>query len=201
MQPDNSQLSFFLKSNRNNYQSHQDINQSQLQSMPQQNQSPFFLPYSAFPANLPREYDTNIKQDIYDLVTKKYCPNEYIARYQQLSLQDPQKYPPLDENSIAMLRAQGPDISPDARDFEVARVYNKLEIEIFEMFTSQLPLDKQEELKQLAEQAQFSGANQSDLPNLLQKIRELMYANIPNVDQLLDQYMQGFTNQYLAGRY
>jgi len=182
--------------NQGNFSLNRDNNQAQ--QPVQQNQPQAFIPFAAFPANQPREYDMGIKQMVYDLVERKYCPNAYIARYQQLSVQDPAKYPVLDENTMAMLRAQGADISPEARDFEVARVYNKLEIEIFEMSTSQLPQDKQDQLKQLTEQAQAGGGNQLDL---VQKIKDFMQMNVPNISLIVDEYMRGFMNQYLAGRY
>lgn len=183
---DNNQSNFSLNRNSNdNTQSNNDQQQA-------------FVPFASFPANQPREYDMGIKQMVYDLVERKYCPIAYIARYQQLSAQEPSKYPVLDENTIAMLRAQGNDISPEARDFEVARVYNKLEIEIFEMSTSQLPQDKQDQLRVLTEQAQTSGGNQNEL---VQKIQEFMKVNVPNISLIVDQYMRGFMNQYLAGRY
>lgn len=189
MPNDNNQGNFSL--NRNDPMQNTPTNPA-----PQQGQQ--FIPFASFPANQPREYDMGIKQMVYDLVERKYCPNAYIARYQQMSSQDPNKYPPLDENTIAMLKAQGADISADARDFEVARVYNKLEIEIFEMSTSQLPQDKQDQLRQLTEQAQSGGGNQNDL---IQKIKDFMQMNVPNISSIVDQYMRGFMNQYLAGRY
>lgn len=180
------------------------LNRNQQPTQPQapqgqQPQQSYQVPFMSFPANQPRDYDMGIKQMIFDLVERKYRPNAFIVRYQQLSAQDPQKYPILDENTINMLRAQGPDISEEQRDFEVARVYNKLEIDIFMMSTSQLPQDKQEELRKMTEQAQFNpGANQNEL---IAKIKDFMQMNVPSITMMVDQYMKGFTNEYLAGHY
>lgn len=193
-------------SNQNSFSLHRDQNGMQSQQMSQQSQQPSdqsqpqqgFVPFAAFPANQPRDYDMNIKQMVIDLVERKYCPNTYIAKYQQLSAQDPNKFPPLDENTINMLRAQGQDISPEIRDFEVARVYNKLEIEIFEMSTSHLPQNKQEELRMLTEQALSNPGMQGDITA---KIKDFIQMNVPNISLIVDQYMRGFMNQYLAGRY
>lgn len=157
------------------------------------------VPFMAFPANQPREYDMGIKDMIFNLVERKYRPTAFIERYTQLSAQNPSMYPPLDENTMNMLKAQGADISEAQRDFEVARVYNKLEIDIYMMSTSQLPQDKQEELRKMTEQAQFNPtANQAEMVN---KIREFMQNNVPNITGMVDQYMRGFTNEYLAGHY
>ena len=167
---------------------------SQMQQ-PQQQQ---FVPFASFPANQRRDYDMGIKQMVIDLVERKYCPTQYIARYEQMSAQDPAKFPPLDENTKNIIRASGPDISPDSKEFEINRVYNKLEIEIFELSTYQLPADKQEELKRMTEAAQTNPANQGDM---IMKIREFMQGNVPNITMIVDEYMRGFMNQYLAGRY
>lgn len=157
------------------------------------------VPFMAFPANQPRDYDMGIKDMIFNLVERKYRPTAFIERYTQLSSQNPQMYPALDENTMNMLRAQGADISEAQRDFEVARVYNKLEIDIYMMSTSQLPQEKQEELRKMTEQAQFNPtANQAEMVN---KIREFMQNNVPNITGMVDQYMRGFTNEYLAGHY
>lgn len=164
----------------------------------QQPQGQQFIPFASFPANQRRDYDMGIKQMIIDLVERKYCPTQYIQRYEQMSAQDPQKFPPLDENTKNLILQSGPDISPDAKEFEINRVYNKLEIEIFEMSTYQLPADKQEELKKMTEQAQINPMNQKEH---IEKIREFMQAHVPNITQLVDEYIRGFMNQYLAGRY
>jgi hypothetical protein len=157
------------------------------------------VPFMAFPANQPRDYDMGIKEMIFNLVERKYRPTAFIANYQRLSAQDAQKYPPLDENTINMLKAQGQDITEAQRDFEIARVYNKLEIDIFMMSTSQLPQDKQDELRRMTEQAQMNPtANQNEL---IAKIKDFMQMNVPNITMMVDQYMKGFTNEYLAGHY
>jgi hypothetical protein len=206
----NNQGSFSL--NRGNPNDQQNGQAMQQQGMPQQQmqsqtQAPAagapqqpFIPLAAFPANLQRDYDPGIKQLVFDLVERKYCPNSYIARYQQMSAADPQKYPPIDQNTIAMLQAQGPDVSADIRDFEVARVYNRVEIEVYELSLAQLPEDKKNELRVLTEQAQNGGmgANQEELVN---RIKDFMQMNVPSISSLVDRYMRGFMNQYLAGRY
>lgn len=190
MNPNNDQSLNPFSLHRNNDTSAQAASST---VQPQQ-----FVPLAAFPANQPRDYDMNIKQIIIDLVDRKYRPTAYIERYKQLSAQDPIKYPPLDENTINMIKAQGPDVSIEVRDFEVARVYNKLEIEIYEMSTRQLPQHKQEELRLLTEQAQANPAMQEDI---IIKIRDFIQMNVPNINLIVDQYMRGFMNQYLAGRY
>jgi Tfp pilus assembly protein PilP len=109
-------------------------------------------------------------------------------------------YDPNIYNMIAELvdRKYGTEIKPDAREFEIARVYNKLEIEIFEMSTFQLSPEKQAELQKMTEEAQSSGGNQD---NVIVKIREYMQNNVPNISEMVNQYMVGFRNQYMAGRY
>lgn len=181
-----------------------DVNQSQLDSasVPQSQNSQSssdqdqgqqqFKPFAAFPANIKREYDQNIFKMVYDLVQSKYQPNSYIERMQNEGVQ-------LEQQLIDNLRNAGPDISDDARDFEIARVYNKLEIEMFEMSTYQLSPDKQQELQRMTEEGQNAqGGNQQEL---IMKIREYMQSNVPNIQELVNQYMLGFRNQYLAGRY
>ncbi len=184
-----------------NDQSQQGFSLNRNQPAPQQPnaQQGYQVPFMAFPANQPRDYDMGIKQMIFDLVERKYRPVAFIARYQQLSAQNPAAYPLLDENTINMLKAQGADISEAQRDFEMARVYNKLEIDIFMMSTSQLPQDKQDELRRMTEQTQFNPtANQNEL---IAKIKDFMQMNVPNITMMVDQYMKGFTNEYLAGHY
>jgi hypothetical protein len=103
-------------------------------------------------------------------------------------------------NMIAELvdRKYGVELNPQAREFEISRVYNKLEIEIFEMSTFQLPQDKQAELQRMTEEAQGNTANSQDV---ILKIREYMQSNVPNISDMVNQYMIGFRNQYMAGRY
>lgn len=103
-------------------------------------------------------------------------------------------------NMIAELvdRKYGAELNAEARKFEISRVYNKLEIEVFEMSTFQLPQDKQMELQKMTEQAQGATANQN---GVIVKIREYMQANVPNISQMVNDYMIGFRNQYMAGRY
>lgn len=103
-------------------------------------------------------------------------------------------------NMIAELidRKYGAELNPEARKFEISRVYNKLEIEIFELSTFQLPQDKQAELQKMTEEAQGNTQNQQDV---ILKIREYMQTNVPNITEMVNQYMVGFRNQYMAGRY
>lgn len=151
------------------------------------------LPFSAFPANIARQYDPGISEIVFDLVERKYRPNAYIERMQQKGIQ-------IDENMQRAIReSSGPDVSEAIRDFEVARVYSKLEIEIYEMSRSQLSPEKRQELEQLTAQAGANpGQNQAEI---VTKIRGFMQENVPNISQLVDQYMNGFVNQYLAGRF
>ncbi|MFW5720211.1 MAG: hypothetical protein ACOCXT_04260 [Candidatus Dojkabacteria bacterium] len=109
-------------------------------------------------------------------------------------------YDPNIYNMIAELvdRKYGAELNQQAREFEIARVYNKLEIEIFEMSTYQLPQDKQQELQKMTEEAQSTGQNNQDV---ILKIREYMQTNVPNISDMVNQYMVGFRNQYMAGRY
>jgi Tfp pilus assembly protein PilP len=109
-------------------------------------------------------------------------------------------YDPNIYNMIAELvdRKYGAELNPQAREFEIARVYNKLEIEVFEMSTFQLPMDKQQELQRMTEEAQSNTANQQDI---ILRIREYMQSNVPNIGDMVNQYMIGFRNQYMAGRY
>jgi hypothetical protein len=157
------------------------------------------IPFMTFPANQPRDYDQGIKEMIFNLVERKYRPNAFIVRYQQMSAQNPQLYPALDDITLNMLKAQGPDISEAQRDFEVARVYNKLEMDIFMMSNSQLSPEKQEELKKMTDEAQANP--QADQGDLIIKIRDFMQQNVPNIQEIVQQYMLGFTNEYLAGHY
>jgi hypothetical protein len=108
-------------------------------------------------------------------------------------------YDPNIYNMIAELidRKYGAELNQDARTFEIARVYNKLEIEIFEMSTFQLPPDKQQELQKMTEEAQGGSQNQ----DVILQIREYMQTNVPNISDMVNQYMIGFRNQYMAGRY
>ena len=109
-------------------------------------------------------------------------------------------YDPNIYNMIAELvdRKYGTEINPSAREFEIARVYNKLEIEIFEMSTFQLPPEKQQELQRMTESAQSNTSNQQET---ILKIREYMQSNVPNISEMVNQYMVGFRNQFMAGRY
>ncbi len=90
------------------------------------------------------------------------------------------------------------EIDSKAREFEIARVYNKLEIEIFEMSTWGLDPAKQQELQKMTEEAQGNTQNQQET---ILKIREYMQNNVPDIQQMVNDYMVGFRNQYMAGRY
>jgi hypothetical protein len=108
-----------------------------------------------------------------------------------------------DQNIYAMIaelvdRKYGAEINAQARQFEIIRVYNKLEIEVFEFSTFQLPPEKQQELQQMTESAQSNTGNQQET---IMKIREYMQTNVPNISDMVNQYMVGFRNQYMAGRY
>jgi hypothetical protein len=94
-------------------------------------------------------------------------------------------------------RKYGAELNPEAREFEISRVYNRLEIEIFEMSTFQLSPEKQKELQQMTEQAQGAPNQQETVV----KIREYMQNNVPNISNMVNEYMIGFRNQYMAGRY
>lgn len=134
------------------------------------------------------QQDQNLPQD-----QQQFVPYMAFPATQQRDY-DPNIY-----NMIAELidRKYGAALTEEARKFEIARVYNKLEIEVFEMSTFQLPQDKQQELQQLTEQAQ-GGANNQEV---ILKIREYMQSNVPNISEMVNQYMIGFRNQYMAGRY
>ena len=103
-------------------------------------------------------------------------------------------------NMISTLvdKKYGAEINPQAREFEISRVYNKLEIEIFERSTFQLPPEKRVELQKLTEEAQNPNIDQQDI---IKKIKEYMQYNVPNIDNMVKEYMNGFNNQYIAGRY
>lgn len=108
-----------------------------------------------------------------------------------------------DQNIYGMIsdlvdRKYGAELQDEARKFEIRRVYNKLEIEMFEMSTFQLSPDKQQELQKMTEEAQNNAQNQQ---NVILKIREYMQNNVPNISDMVNQYMIGFRNQYMAGRY
>lgn len=133
-------------------------------TMPQQPPMAQQLPYAAYPATQPRDFDPNIYTKIAELVDRKY----------------------------------GAEINPIARDFEISRVYNKLEIEIFEMSTSQLPQDKQQELQQMTEEAQGNPAAQQAV---IGRIQEFMRTHVPDIGEKISMYMIGFQNQYMAGRF
>jgi hypothetical protein len=109
-------------------------------------------------------------------------------------------YDPGIYNLIARLVDQkyGAEIHEEARKFEIARVYGKLEITIFELSTWQLPPEKQQELQKLTEQGQSAGQDQQQVTA---KIREYMQQNVPNIQGMVSEYMLGFQNEYLAGRY
>jgi hypothetical protein len=109
------------------------------------------------------------------------------------------EYDPGIYNMIAELvdKKYGAELVEAARDFEIKRVYNKLEIEMFELSTFQLPKDKQDELQKMTESA-GGAANQQDV---ILKIREYMQVHVPNITDIVNQYMLGFRNQYMAGRY
>lgn len=126
-------------------------------------------------------------------------PQQFIP-YASFPATQTRDYDPNIYNMIAELvdRKYGAELNPQAREFEIARVYNKLEIEIFEMSTFQLPQDKQAELQKMTEEAQGNTANQQDI---ILKIREYMQSNVPNIGEMVNQYMIGFRNQYMAGRY
>ncbi len=157
-----------------------------------------FNPLPAYPANLPRDYDMKLKEYILALVNRKYRPNYFLSQYSQLSAKDPNTYPPFDPQTIQSIRSQGPDVSEEVVNFEVARVYSKLEAEIYDMALSLLPEDKRKELNALAEQA---GNDPNQQQEVIKKIQDFVIAHIPNIRVILDTYMNGFANQYMAGRF
>lgn len=125
-------------------------------------------------------------------------PQQFIP-YAAFPATQQRDFDPNIQNMIAELvdRKYGAALGEEARRFEISRVYNKLEIEIFEMSTFQLPQDKQQELQKMTEEAQ-GGANNQDV---ILQIREYMQTNVPNISEMVNQYMIGFRNQYMAGRY
>ncbi|GIW57072.1 MAG: hypothetical protein KatS3mg083_017 [Candidatus Dojkabacteria bacterium] len=168
------------------------------QNMQPNNNTKNVVPFAAYPANLPRDYDVKLREYILELVNRKYRPHYFLAHYSQLSATDPNMYPPLDPQTINSIKSQGPDVSEDVVNFEVARVYNKLEAEIYDMALSLLPEDKRNELNALAEQ---SGNDPSQQQEAIKRIQDFVLANIPNIRVILDTYMNGFANQYMAGRF
>ena len=90
------------------------------------------------------------------------------------------------------------DIDSKAREFEIARVYNKLEIDIYEMSTYSLSPDKRAELEKMTESAQSGGQNSTDM---VLKIRQYIEQNVPDISVKVNEYIAGFRNQYLAVRY
>lgn len=172
------------------------VNVQGVQQQPQQE----FRPYSAFPANIKRTYDQSIYNIIFDLVQSKYQPHAYLDRMRKLEAQGQIK---LEEYVVQALENAGPDIDQIAFDFEIARVYNKLEIDIYERSTFNLPEDKKAELQRMSEEGQqkiMSGDTQAQ-QDLVLKINQFMQANVPGIQDLVRDYMEGFKNQYLAGRY
>lgn len=154
--------------------------------------------FSAYPANQRRIYDPNILKWVESLVNQKYRPTLYIAEYKRLSQQNPSMYPPLTVEEEQQLLSNGPDISDEAARFEIARVYNKLEIEVYEFAISQLPREKVEELNQITQGID----NNTPVPDdVIAKVRELIVAYVPNIDQLMNTYRQGVARQYMAGRF
>lgn len=160
-----------------------------------------FRPFSAFPANVNREYDQNIYNMIFDLVESKYRPHAYLERMRQLEAEN--KIPKLDEPVVQALENAGPDIDLVARDFEVARVYNKLEIEVFERSTYGMNQEQKNELQRITEegQAQANQGNTVAQEQLIKKIQEYMQSSVPDIQNIVNDYMVGFRNQYLAGRF
>lgn len=112
----------------------------------------------------------------------------------------PRDFDPAIYNLIASLVDQryGADLNAEARKFEIARVYCRVEIEIYEATTFALSKDKQVELQRMTEEAQKAGGDQQ---KSLETIREYMSANVPNVGKIVEDYMLGFRYQYMAGRY
>jgi hypothetical protein len=172
--------------------------QNQNANTPANSAQPNFTLFASYPANMPRDYDPNLKGFITDLVNRKYRPNYYLTYYQNLSASNPSLYPPLDPQTMSTIRSQGPDVSEEVVNFEVARVYNKLEAEIYDMALSLLPEDKRNELNALAQQSISDPIQQQEA---IRKIQDFIVTHIPNIRVILDTYMNGFTNQYMAGRF
>ncbi len=128
------------------------------------------------------------------------APQQQFIPYAAFPATQKREYDPNIYTMIAELvdRKYGAELNPQAREFEIARVYNKLEIEIFEMSTFQLSPDKQQELQKMTEDAQVNPGNQQEV---ILKIREYMQNNVPQIGEMVNQYMIGFRNQYMAGRY
>ena len=156
--------------------------------------------FSAFPANQSRPFDPNIRQWIESLVDQKYRPTKYINKYKELSQQNPSLYPPLTPEVERQILMNLPDVPDIVAEFEIARVYNKLEIEIYEFAISQLPQEKRDELNSLSRS--FDANNPSSLSNeVVSRIRELIVSHVPNIDQLMNAYRDGVARQYMAGRF
>lgn len=155
-------------------------------------QMPGSLPMMAFPANQPRQipYDPNILNQLVPLVNRKYRPTVFREYMRQNNLQiDPQ----MDQE----LNMAGPDISEEVFQFELARLYNKVEVDIYDYIMKYLPEEKRPEFMQIADNP---NAAPND-PNVVQKIQQFLLQNIPNVQQLLADYFYSITIQYLMGRF
>lgn len=153
---------------------------------------------SAFPANQPRQYDPNIRLWVESLVDQKYRPTRYIQKYKELSMQNPNLYPPLTPETENQILKNLPDVPDIVAEFEIARVYNKLEIEVYEFAVSQIPVDKRTELEKIT-----SGVPEGALASedIILKVRQLIITYVPNIDQLMQVYREGVAKQYIAGRF
>lgn len=163
-----------------------------------QNNNAVLFGLSAFPANQPRQYDPNIRLWVESLVDQKYRPTRYIQKYKQLSMQNPSMYPPLTPEVENQILRNLPDVSDLVAEFEIARVYNKLEIEVYEFAVSQIPTEKRPELEQIVKDVP-EGAMASE--DIILKVRQLILAYVPNIDQLMQVYREGVAKQYMAGRF
>jgi len=144
--------------------------------------------------SLNRNSDNNQAQQPQQQPQQQYVP------YAAFPANQKRDYDPNIYNMIAeLVDRKYPDIHPEARLFEIAKTYNHVEIDVFELSTYQLPPDKQKELQQMTENSQANGtANQQES---ILKIREYMQNNVPNISEMVNQYMIGFRNQYMAGRF
>ncbi len=150
------------------------------------------LPMMAFPANQPRQipYDPNILNQLVPLVNRKYRPSVFREYMRQNNF-------PVDPQMDQELNMAGPDISEEVFQFELARLYNKVEVDIYDYIMKYLPEEKKSEFMQIANNP---NAAPND-PNIVNKIQQFLLQNIPNVQQLIADYFYNITIQYLMGRF
>lgn len=155
-------------------------------------QMPSSLPMMAAPANQPRQvpYDPNILNQLVPLVNRKYRPSVFREYMKQNNF-------PIDPQMDQELNMAGPDISEEVFQFELARLYNKVEVDIYDYIMKYLPEDKKPEFMQIANNP---NAAPND-PNIVQKIQQFLLQNISNVQQLIADYFYNITIQYLMGRF